>query len=75
MKAMAPAIQEVKKKHESHILRLPGVVSVGIGMDENGHHVIIIGLDGPRPDTVARLPGDLEGYPVIIRIVGTIHPL
>ena len=52
----SPSIQEVKKKHEARLMALPGVVSVGIGRDRDGAHSIIIGLDGPRPETEAQLP-------------------
>jgi len=53
-------------------LELPGVVSVGIGLNKNGQSVIIIGLDGPNAETEAQLPSMLEGYPVEARIVGTV---
>ena len=46
---MTSSIQEVKKQHETLLLDMPGVVSVGIGLDSNGQQAIIVGLDGPRP--------------------------
>ena len=69
---MAPSIQDVKKQHEARLLDLPGVVSVGIGLDGNGQPAIIIGLDGSNPDIAAQLPATLEGYPVAVKIVGPI---
>jgi hypothetical protein len=69
---MPTSIQEVKKKHEARLLAMPGVVSVGIGRDEDGNPAIIVGLDGPRPETVAQLPQFLEDWPVLIQIIGTI---
>jgi hypothetical protein len=69
---MAPSIQEVKKQHEARLLALPGVVSVGIGLDKTGQPAIIIGLDGSHPDIEAQLPAALEGYPVTVKIVGPI---
>jgi hypothetical protein len=69
---MSPSIQEVKAKHEAHLMALPGVVSVGIGKDKDGNFVIMIGMDGPRPETEARLPHSLEGYPVLVRIIGPV---
>ena len=69
---MAPSIQEVKKQHEERLLGLPGVVSVGIGLDQNGQSAIIIGLDGSHPDIEAQLPNNLEGYTVVLKDVGSI---
>lgn len=69
---MQPSIQEVKKQHEARLLGLPGVVSVGIGLDHNSQPAIIIGLDGSNPDVEAQLPATLEGYPVILKNVGPI---
>lgn len=69
---MPLSIKEVKKQHETRLLQLPGVVSVGIGLDENGQSAIIVGLDKPSPETEARLPAQLEGYPLVLRIVGSI---
>lgn len=69
---MSPSIQEVKAKHEDRLMALPGVVSVGIGKDKEGNPVIMIGMDGPRPETEAQLPDSLEGYPVLVRIIGPV---
>ena len=69
---MQPSIQDVKKQHEARLLGLPGVVSVGIGLDENGQAAIIIGLDGSNPDIETQLPENLEGYKVVIKDVGSI---
>lgn len=69
---MRPSIQEVKREHETRLLALPGVVSVGIGQDEKGQPAIIIGLDKARPKTEAQIPKTLEEHRVIIQITGSI---
>ncbi len=69
---MSSSIQEVKKQHEAVFLDMPGVVSVGIGLDPNGHQAIIVGLDGSHPETRAKIPAMLEDFPVVIQIVGPI---
>ena len=69
---MPPSIQDVKKQQETRFLNLPGVVSVGIGLDSNGHQAIIVGLDRPNPETEAKIPASVKGYPVVIRIVGAL---
>lgn len=70
---MPPSIQEVKKKHEACLLAMTGVVSVGIGRGKDGDPAIIVGLDGPHPKIIARLPQSLGGYPVLTQIIGTIR--
>ena len=70
--AVSPTIQDVKVKHEEFLLAMPGVVSVGIGKNPDGQFVIIVGLDGPRPETVNQLPKILEGYPVRMEIFGPL---
>lgn len=72
---MPASIREVKAKHEDHLLSMPGVVSVGIGRDPDGKSVIIVGLDGPRPKTVKKLPKVLDGYPVLAEIIGPVKAL
>jgi len=69
---MTPSIQDVKKKHEVRLMSLPGVVSVGIGRDPQGNPAVIVGLDSPRSETEARIPRLLDGYPLLIRIVGPL---
>lgn len=69
---MSPSIQEVKKKHEARFFNLAGVVSVGVGLDPNGNQAIIVGLDKPNPETEAKIPAQVEGYPVVVKIVGAI---
>jgi hypothetical protein len=69
---MPPTIKEVKKRHESRLLQLPGVVSVGIGKDKNDIPTIVVGLKSSNPDTESRLPTRLEGYPVQVRYVGAV---
>jgi microsomal dipeptidase-like Zn-dependent dipeptidase len=71
-RGMRPSIQEVKKQHAARFLDLAGVVSVGIGRDSNGDQAIIVGLDRPHPETEAKIPARLEGYPVVVRIVGAV---
>ena len=69
---MSSSIQEVKKQHEALFLDMPGVVSVGIGLDPKGNQAIIVGLDGSCPETKAKIPAMLQDFPVVIQIVGPI---
>ena len=69
---MSPSIQEVKKQHEARFLNMPGVVSVGIGLDPNGNQAIIVGMDASNPEIEADIPKMVEGVPVIVEIIGSL---
>ena len=69
---MSASIQDVKKQHEARFLDLPGVVSVGIGLDPNGNQAIIVGLGASNPEIEANIPKMIEGFPVITKIIGTL---
>ena len=70
---MKPTIQDVKNKHAARLLALPGVVSVGIGRDAGGNPVLVIGLQDSRPETLAAVPDDLEGFSVQKQVTGPIR--
>lgn len=67
---MQDSIQEVKARHEARLMEVPGVVSVGIGRDEAGEAVIVVGLDREQRAVRERIPQRLEGYKVHVRVVG-----
>ena len=54
------------------MMSLPGVVSVGIGRDPQGNPAVIVGMDSPRAETQAQIPTQLDGYPLLIQIVGPL---
>jgi hypothetical protein len=68
-----PSIEQVKEKHAARLLALPGIVSVGIGRGPDGGKAIVVGLDRPRPETEAKVPDVLEGYPVRIEVIGPVR--
>ena len=69
---MSPSIQKVKKQYEARFLDMPGVVSVGIGLDPNGNQAIIVGMDASNPEIEAHIPEIIEGFHIIIKIIGTL---
>ena len=71
---MQPSIQEVRARHVERLMSTPGVVSVGIGRDEEGAAVIVVGLDKERAGVLESLPVRLEGYEVRTEVVGKITP-
>ena len=65
-------IQEIKRSHEHELLALPDVVSVGIGKREDGNAAIIVGVARLNAETEKRIPENIEGYSVIVRLAGNI---
>jgi hypothetical protein len=66
-------IRAAKQMLESQIMAVPGVVSVGIGTSGDGTEVIVVGVDGSRPDLESRLPNEASGYPVEVRRIGPLR--
>lgn len=66
-------ISEVKRAHEAALLALPDVASVGVGRDGKGGEAIVVSLARDNAEAKARLPGRLDGYPVIVKITGAIR--
>lgn len=70
---MAASIQEAKAKHVDSLMALPGVVSVGIGLNEAGEPAIVVGLETANAETEAAIGTTLEGHPVVVQVVGRIR--
>lgn len=60
--------REVLERHRAELLRLPGVVGVGIGEAE-GTEVIELLVESPRERGC--WPEELETIPVRVRVVGS----
>jgi len=63
-------IRAVKQKHQQRFLNLSGVVSVGIGLRDQ-QEVIVIGIQQESETLRRQLPTALEGFPVVIDLIGT----
>ena len=65
-------LKEVKEKHESRLLSMPGVVGVGIGQKGGGGQSCIrIYVDRKDEDIVRRLPKRIKGFPTDVVEVGS----
>lgn len=69
----AETIKDVKAKHEAQLLAMQGVVSVGIGQDDKGQAVIVIGVDSKGILDSVNFPQQLEGYPVMVQFIGPVR--
>jgi len=69
----AKSIDQVLAAHTDSLMALPGVVGTAIGLYE-GERCIKVLLADSGGDTKARIPARLEGYRVVIEVIGTIRP-
>ena len=66
------SIKDIKAEHESRLMAMPGVVSVGLGQDEAGNPIIVIGVENEEYSHTLTLPQELHSYPVRFQVMGTI---
>ena len=67
-------VEEVKRRHEASLMKIRGVVGVGIGR-KDGKDCIRVYVEKDSPKTLAALPSDLEDVPVEIVISGAFKAL
>lgn len=72
---MTPSIAEVKQQHEARLLALPGVVSVGIGRDDEGQVCIVIGMSRQQPQSQTKIRKLLGDTPYTVEVIGSVKPL
>jgi len=68
-------VREVKRRHSAELLRQPGVCGVGVEKDEAGNFTIAVHLDSDDPEVRARLPQQIEGYPLKFVLSGPFRKL
>ena len=69
----AKSIDQVLAAHSDSLMALPGVVGTAIGLYE-GERCIKVLLTDSGGNTKDRIPSRLEGYRVVIEVIGTIRP-
>ena len=70
----ARPVSEVLKSHSAELMAIPGVVGTGEGAS-GGSPLIFILVSRRTPEVDSRVPKQLEGYPVEIRVVGVVRKL
>lgn len=68
------SVAEVKQRHESRLMKLRGVVGVGIGQRE-GREVIRIYVEKDHPKILSALPQSLDDVPVEVVVAGAFKAL
>ncbi len=70
-----PRPEATLTKHAGRLMRMKGVLSVGIGRTDDGRPAILLGLDNESPEVLASLPKTLDGVPVVHNTTGRINAL
>ena len=65
------SMNEVQEEHQKRLLAIPGVVGIGQGISQ-GKPCFRIYVDKLTPELSAKIPREIEGYPVVILQTGEI---
>lgn len=65
----SPHATEVLTRHAEKLMRLRGVMSVGLGRTDEGEVAIVVGLENPLA-VPENIPAEVDGVPVMIQDVG-----
>jgi len=69
-----PTIYQVKEKHEMEWMQSPGVTGVAIGERSRTPGLAIkVMVERVSPELRARIPSEVEGYPVELEASGEFH--
>lgn len=70
----APEPGLVISRHADALMRMRGVISVGIGKTDDGRAAVVVGIIGDE-STARSLPKELDGVPVVVKRTGRIDAL
>jgi len=65
----SPHATDVLTRHAEKLMRMRGVMSVGLGRTADGGAAIVIGVENPLA-VPENIPAEIEGVPVVIQDVG-----
>ena len=69
-------INAVLAAHDKELLAIPDVVGVYVGTLEDRRTLCLkVMLARRNPETERKIPGTIEGYPVVAEVTGAIRPL
>ena len=63
-------ISAVMARSAESLMRMKGVMSVGMGQTADGEPAIVVGIDDPRAASVEDIPETIDGVPVIHHTIG-----
>lgn len=64
----SPHATDVLTRHAEKLMRLRGVMSVGLGQTASGEVAIVVGLENPL-SVPENIPSEVEGIPVVVQDV------
>jgi hypothetical protein len=67
-------IEAVVRQHAAALMAIPGVVGVA-QVQRDGRPCIAVYVAEKTPELAQKIPATLEGYPVIIEVIGEIKAL
>jgi hypothetical protein len=73
MPAPSRPLAEVLAAHTPGLMAIPGVVGTAEARTSDGRPCILLMLATSAPDLLAKLPRELEGWPVRTEVTGEIH--
>jgi hypothetical protein len=69
-------INAVLAAHDKELLAIPDVVGVYVGTLEDRRTLCLkVMLARQNPEAERKIPGTIEGYPVVTEVTGEIRPL
>lgn len=75
MPAPARPLTEVLAAHTPELMAIPGVVGTAESLTKDGRPCILVLLAKSTPELRAKLPRELEGWPVVVEVTGEFHAL
>jgi hypothetical protein len=66
-------VADVLRAHTAELMKVPGVVGTGEG-EVRGSPAVLVLVSRKTPEVGKRVPRRLEGYPVVVRVVGDVTP-
>jgi len=68
------SVEQVFDTHRDKLLSIPGVVGAGIAKLDDRPAVMVM-VKRLTPELENQIPGELDGYPVVVEIVGDFKAL
>lgn len=66
---------EVLAAHTPELMAIPGVVGTAESRTSDGRPCVLIMLAGDSPELRAKLPREIEGWPVVVEVTGEFHAM
>jgi hypothetical protein len=75
MPAPSRPLAEVLAAHTPGLMAIPGVVGTAESRTSDGRPCILLMLSTSAPELRAKLPSELEGWPVRLEVTGEFHAM